>query len=235
MEPNIAKRIYDELKRDLDEQFERKFEATYNARFCMEITDIFQVDIPALLRSGVLKVENERERAIILKWTNKYYRFFIGENLDDDDSSDDELTSDLVETPTTAPTPHPNDDPSLMFNFDALNEESDDQIEFNRKIKIMNENYPNLPFSPNVEDFDNLDDILINSKLAIIYYPLKCAVCCPDRQGAEVIAIKRNRFITYNDFYTECNNYWSSDMCNHCFLEGLEVKNGFQIEPWFGS
>ena len=234
MEPNIAKRIYDELKRDLDEQFEKKFEMLYNERFCMEITDIFQVDIPALLRSGVLKVKNERERAIILNWADRYYKFFVGENLgDDDESSGDELTSDLIETPTISP-PHPNDDTSLMFHIEDLDQGRDDIEEYTRKLKLMDEKYPNLPFRPNVNHLDRLNDSLVNSKLAVIYLPLKCVFCCPDRQGAEVIIIKRKHFITYNDFYTECNTNWSSQLCNCLFLESLEIRNNCIIEPCIG-
>ena len=236
MEPNIAKRIYNELKREFDKQFEKKFEEEYKERFFTEIKDIFQVDIPSLLTSGVLRVEDEKERNIILKWTKKYYNFFTDESvfLMDDYSSEDELTSDSVETPTTEHPIRQNNETSIIFEIKDTDQECDNVEEYTRKLRIMNEKYPNLPFNPNVNHLERLDYILVNSNSAIIYLPLKCVFCCPNQEGAEVINIRRNSFITYNDFYTECNNNWSSELCNCRFLECLEIKNNFIIEPCIG-
>ena len=130
-----------------------------------------------------------------------------------------------------------------MFNYkmhsdEELSELSDFEAEFQRKSKTMYELFPNLPFVHDTEDLDILDEPLVKSKTAVIFYPLKCYCCCPDREGAVVIPINRDRYITRRDFYEECEKHWGvkeDDMCNHRFLEGFEIKSETQIEPCFGS
>ena len=119
-----------------------------------------------------------------------------------------------------------------------VSDEDFDEVEFERKIKIMDGLFPNLPFCHDADDLDILDEPLVKSKSAVIFYPLKCYRCCPDREGAVVIPINRDRYITRRDFYEECEKHWwvkGEDMCDHRFLEGFEIKSEIQIEPCFGS
>ena len=117
-----------------------------------------------------------------------------------------------------------------------LTSNSDEEYDdFVRKSEKMTELFPILPFSHNVDDLDKLDEQLINSKIAVIFYPLKCMCCCPEREGAVVIPIKRDKNITFRDFYTECEKHWKEPLCNHQYLEGFEILTDSQITPWFGS
>lgn len=117
-----------------------------------------------------------------------------------------------------------------------MSEDSDEEFEeFVRKSDEMTKLFPNLPFSHDVNDLDKLDEPLINSKTAVIFYPLKCLCCCPDREESVVIFIKRDKNITIRDFYTECEKHWKEPLCNHQFLEGFEILTDAQITPAFGS
>jgi hypothetical protein len=107
--------------------------------------------------------------------------------------------------------------------------------EFMKLYDQMHMLFPNLPFCSRCDDYKRLDNILLENSNAIIYFPLKCYCCCPDREGAEVIHIKRNINITYRDFYQECNDKWQSKFCNHNFLENIYVTNNIQINLEFGN
>tara|TARA_S200002703_G_scaffold158551_1_gene169216 strand:- start:427 stop:780 length:354 start_codon:yes stop_codon:yes gene_type:complete len=116
-------------------------------------------------------------------------------------------------------------------------EEEDDfnEKKYTEKMDNMYQLFPNLKFCPLVEHYDILDDVLLKNKDGIIYYKHECFCCNPNRTDVELIYIKRNRHITYRDFYQECNDKWKYDMCNHLFLESIDVKNDTQIDIWFGS
>ena len=121
---------------------------------------------------------------------------------------------------------------------EALYDEMDDDFDeekFEHNTRKMNELFPNLMFSCDPDDYEQLDDELLPNKEAIIYHTLKCICCAPEREGAEVIHIKRNHNITYRDFYQECNNNWSNELCDHSFLEGINITNNIQITLDFGS
>jgi len=106
---------------------------------------------------------------------------------------------------------------------------------YDRRCEIMDEAFPKLPFGYDNEHADRLDEVLVESKNAIVFHPKKCIVCRPNDIGAEIIPIVRDRYITYRDFYKECEAKWAQEMCNHQFLEDIQVKNNCQIELWFGS
>jgi len=110
-----------------------------------------------------------------------------------------------------------------------------DEIEFERKHNEMNKLFPNLKFCFDCDHIDILDNVLVKSKDSVIYYKHRCMCCCPDCNLVEIIYIKKENYITYRDFYNECNMKWKYDMCNHRFLEQIDVKNNTQIELFFGS
>jgi len=103
------------------------------------------------------------------------------------------------------------------------------------KINNMNALFPNLKFCADCDDYDKLDDVLIYSKDAVVFYKHKCYCCDPNRNLNEVIYIKRNTLITYRDFYETMNTEWCFNMCSHQFLEDKEIKNDTQINLFFGS
>lgn len=116
-----------------------------------------------------------------------------------------------------------------------LNESEFDEEEFDRKCDIMDNAFPNLPFCPDNHHADILDEVLLESNTAIIFHPKKCIVCCPNDIRVEIIPIIRDKYITYRDFYQECEAKWNQKMCNHRFLEVIDIKNNCQIELGFGS
>jgi len=113
-----------------------------------------------------------------------------------------------------------------------------DSEEYENKIDNMNHLYPNLKFSSDADDYDRLDNELVNSKNAIVYYSYKCICCCPNNENSEYFEIRRNKNITYRDFYDECVLKWKyniNDFCNHSFLEHIDVDENHIITPSFGS
>ena len=117
-----------------------------------------------------------------------------------------------------------------MCNMDIYNDEL-----VQEKYNKMNELFPQLKFCVDVDDYDRLDNVLVKNKDAIIFYKHNCFCCDPKRNVSEVIYIKRNHQITYRDFYNECNMKWKNEMCNHRFLEQIDIKNDTQIDLFFGS
>jgi len=136
--------------------------------------------------------------------------------------------------------------------YDALNEdlyyestsipvpdmEEDEQAEFERKSNEMDRLFPNLPFSPNIDDLDRLDQEVYVSEYdfhnATIFHENRCVCCRPEADGGQIININRDRNITYRDVYTECERQWTEEMCNHMFLEDIDAKHG-TITLHFGS
>lgn len=116
--------------------------------------------------------------------------------------------------------------------------ESDEELDkyYTEQNKKMDKMFPNLPFSGNCDDINKMDDVLCNSNIAVIYYPLRCYCCCPNNEGAITILIykKDNSFITYRDFYKTCEDKWKHELCDHRFLEDFEISNCV-ITPVFGS
>jgi len=123
------------------------------------------------------------------------------------------------------------------------NKEDFDEDEFERKSDAMNELFPNLPFSPNTDDYDILDNVLVENTLAVIY--IECNCHCFGRVGTtenefrkpkKIITIKRkNRYITYRDFYSTMNRYKNWISCDHSFLEQLIIIDNLVIHMGFGS
>lgn len=136
--------------------------------------------------------------------------------------------------------------------YDALNEdiypeftpitvpdiEEDEQAEFERKSDEMDRLFPNLPFRPNLDDLDHLDQEVCVSEYdfhnATIFHENRCYCCRPEADGGQIININRERNITYRDVYTECERQWTEEMCNHMFLERIDGKYG-TITLHFGS
>ena len=112
---------------------------------------------------------------------------------------------------------------------------TDEDIDFENKCKKMDKLFPNLKFCYDCEHFDLLDNVMVKNKDAIVYYKHNCICCSPYNNLVEMIYIKRDRYITYRDFYDECCKNWKYEMCNHRFLEQIEIKNDTQIELFFGS
>jgi len=123
------------------------------------------------------------------------------------------------------------------FGSDAYRDDEElfNDTEFEIKHKEMDKLFPNLKFCFDCFHIDKLDNVLVKNKDAVIYYKHKCMCCDPYCDLIELIYIKRNRLITYRDFYNECCKNWKYEMCNHRFLEYIDVKNDTQIELFFGS
>jgi hypothetical protein len=138
--------------------------------------------------------------------------------------------------------------------YDALNEDlhletctpvpvpdmdDDEQAEFERKSNEMDRLFPNLPFSPNLDDLDRLDQEIHVSDFdyhnATLFHEKRCLCCCPEADGGQIVNINRDRNITYRDVYTECERQWTQEMCNHIFLEGIKVNGSGIIVLDFGS
>ena len=117
--------------------------------------------------------------------------------------------------------------------------ESDDDFDeesFLQKTDKMEQLFPNLKFIPYHKHFDILDNVLVKNKDAIIYYKHNDYYYSNyPTTPKEIIYIKRNRFITYRDFYEECSTHWQHDCGDHRFLEFIEVTNDTQIDMFFGS
>jgi hypothetical protein len=112
------------------------------------------------------------------------------------------------------------------------------QAEFERKSNEMERLFPNLPFSPDIDDLDRLDQEVYVSEYdfhnATIFHENRCYCCRPEADGGQIININRDRNITYRDVYTECERQWTEEMCNHMFLEHIDAKHG-TITLHFGS
>ena len=80
-------------------------------------------------------------------------------------------------------------------------------------------------FSEPFED-KNLSKLMKDNKYYYSNYPTT---------PIEMIYIKRNRFITYRDFYEECVAHWQHDCGDHRFLEIIEITNDTQIDMFMGS
>ena len=107
---------------------------------------------------------------------------------------------------------------------------------FEAKCKKMDALFPKLPFDADTDHLDILDNVLVKNKDAIVYYKHnRFYYSNSPTNPIELIYIKRDRFITYRDFYVECEANWIHDNGDHRFLEIIEVLNDTQIELWFGS
>ena len=117
----------------------------------------------------------------------------------------------------------------------------DDDDDFDEETFLQNSNqmdalFPNLKFVPDHKHLDILDNVLVHNKDAIIYYKHnKYYYSNYPTTPIEMIYIKRNRFITYRDFYQECVAHWQHDCGDHRFLEIIEITNDTQIDMFMGS
>lgn len=113
--------------------------------------------------------------------------------------------------------------------------DNDDDLFF-QQMKQMDILFPNLKFTPDHNHIDILDNVLVKNKDAIIYYKHNDYYYSNyPTTPREIIYIKRNRFITYRDFYEECSAHWEFDCGDHRFLEIIEVTNDTQIDMFLGS
>ena len=111
-----------------------------------------------------------------------------------------------------------------------------DDAVFIERLDKINKLFPNLKFSADTDHLDILDDVLVKSKDAVIYFKHdKYYYENFSNIPVEIIYIKRDKFITYRDFYIECEKNWVNDCGNHCFLEGINIHNDTQIDLEFGS
>ena len=112
-------------------------------------------------------------------------------------------------------------------------EESDD---YEIKIREMDFLFPNLPFSSDPDDYERLDEVLVNQNTAILYHKYNCR-CFPENYNIKILLINGNgKNITRRDFYKNCNDKWNDyETCDHHFLEYIKVKNNLQISLEFGS
>ena len=116
------------------------------------------------------------------------------------------------------------------------------QKEFEIKYEKMNELFPNLLCSPDVEDYDRLDEVLVSSDSATIYdepdhfcYDGLHESMKMDHTNIIHIENEKDKFITYRDFYNAMQK-WKQPMCDHRFLEGIHVdKYSNTITVDFGS
>jgi len=127
--------------------------------------------------------------------------------------------------------------------YPSNDEERKEEADYDFKIEEMNKLFPKLPFSANSDDYDKLDDVLVKNTIAVIY--VDCGCHCFGQVGTtenefrkpkQLIKIERkNRYITYRDFYEKMNkhNKWTS--CDHHFLEDLIVFDNLVIHMGFGS
>ena len=107
---------------------------------------------------------------------------------------------------------------------------------YQEKCEKMDTLFPKLPFDADTDHLDILDNVLVKNKDAIVYYKHnRFYYSNSPTNPIELIYIKRDRFITYRDFYVECEANWIHDNGDHRFLEIIEVLNDTQIELWFGS
>lgn len=112
----------------------------------------------------------------------------------------------------------------------------DEELLFNYRVNEMERLFPTLKFCSDEKHLDLLDCVLVKSKDAIIYYKHDAYYYSHYPYiPIELIYIKRNRLITYRDFYNECCEKWEHDCGDHRFLESIQVLNDTQIDLWFGS
>lgn len=114
--------------------------------------------------------------------------------------------------------------------------EDDDDILYMERCERMEATFPNLQFSPCAEHLDMLDDVLVKNKDAIVWYIHDTYYYSNyTTKPVEFIYIKRDKFITYRDFYEECEEKWQYECGDHRFLELIHVYNETQIELFLGS
>ena len=127
--------------------------------------------------------------------------------------------------------------------YPSNDEERKEEADMIFRMKEMRRLFPNLPFSPNSNDYYILDNVLVENTLAVIY--IECNCHCFGRIGTtenefrkpkKIITIKRkNRYITYRDFYSTMNRYKNWISCDHSFLEQLIIVDNLVIHMGFGS
>ena len=127
---------------------------------------------------------------------------------------------------------------------DTTTDEEQELTELEIKMEKMDEAFPFYKFSSNPTDYDVLDEPLVNSNIARVYYKYKCYCCGTHIKEKEDFLIERDRPITTRDFYEECMKSWryTADEvgCQHHFLEFIEIKNSKKdnipmLVPVFGS
>tara|TARA_R110000787_G_scaffold277498_1_gene386880 strand:- start:2032 stop:2388 length:357 start_codon:yes stop_codon:yes gene_type:complete len=104
------------------------------------------------------------------------------------------------------------------------------------RCDAMNKLFPKLKFDANEEHLDILDDVLVKNKDAIVWYTHNTYYYSNyTKPPVELIYIKRDKFITYRDFYVEMQKKWENECGDHRFLELIHVYNETQIELFLGS
>tara|TARA_B110000305_G_scaffold77463_1_gene87062 strand:- start:3712 stop:4062 length:351 start_codon:yes stop_codon:yes gene_type:complete len=104
------------------------------------------------------------------------------------------------------------------------------------RMDKMHELFPKLKFCADETHLDILDDVLVKSKDAVVYYTHDNYYYSNfTNKPIEIIYIKKDKFITYRDFYLECEKSWLNNCGDHCFLEGISIRNDTQIDLYFGS
>jgi hypothetical protein len=112
---------------------------------------------------------------------------------------------------------------------------SDSDDEFEEKNNKMNELFPRLMCSPDINHYDMLDEVLVESDSATIYdapdhfcYDGLCESAKLEHTTIIHIENEKDKFITYRDFYNAMQK-WKQPMCDHHFLEGINVNTDTNV------
>jgi len=127
-----------------------------------------------------------------------------------------------------------------------MNEYKDeDYAKYEKNMDNMRFLFGTLKFSANANDYEKLDEVIVDSNKAIIKYCYNCycveGTHMNNRKEHIKIELEEGKKITLYDFYEYCSKRWIYkiyEFCNHSFFEGVNVVKlcgDYYIEPLFGS